>query len=54
MLPLTLFSHPLFAASTAVSMVSAFVFYGLFFVASLGFQDQRHWARCRRGWRSCP
>lgn len=49
MLPLTLFSNPLFAASTAVSMVSAFVFYGLFFVASLGFQDQRHWGPLQAG-----
>lgn len=49
MLPLTLFSAPLFAASTLVSLASAFVFYGLFFVASLGFQDLRHYAPLQAG-----
>lgn len=49
MLPLTLFASPLFTASTLASLVSAFVFYGLFFVVSLGFQDVRHDAPLQAG-----
>lgn len=41
MLPLSLFRHPLFAASAIVSLASAFVFYGLLFALSLYFQEAR-------------
>jgi DHA2 family methylenomycin A resistance protein-like MFS transporter len=41
MLPLSLFRHPLFAASAIVSLASAFVFYGLIFALSLYFQKTR-------------
>jgi DHA2 family methylenomycin A resistance protein-like MFS transporter len=41
MLPLSLFSSRLFTGSTAASMASAFVFYGLLFVLSLYYQQVR-------------
>jgi MFS transporter, DHA2 family, methylenomycin A resistance protein len=41
MLPLSLFSSRLFTGSTAASMASAFVFYGLLFVLSLHYQQVR-------------
>jgi MFS transporter, DHA2 family, methylenomycin A resistance protein len=41
MLPLSLFSGRLFTASTAASLASAFVFYGLLFVISLAYQQVR-------------
>jgi DHA2 family methylenomycin A resistance protein-like MFS transporter len=41
MLPLSLFNSRLFAGSTAASLASAFVFYGLLFVLSLSFQQVR-------------
>lgn len=41
MLPLSFFRNPLFSASTFVSMASAFVFYGLLFTFSIGYQKNR-------------
>jgi DHA2 family methylenomycin A resistance protein-like MFS transporter len=41
MLPLSLFNSRLFTGSTAASMASAFVFYGLLFVLSLYYQQVR-------------
>ena len=41
MLPLSLFRNGVFSGSTFVSMASAFVFYGLLFVASLYYQRVR-------------
>ncbi|MFC3656434.1 MFS transporter [Xanthomonas hyacinthi] len=41
MLPLSLFKDGTFTRSTCVSMASAFVFYGLFFVTSLYYQHAR-------------
>jgi MFS transporter, DHA2 family, methylenomycin A resistance protein len=41
MLPLSFFKSGIFVGSTCVSMVSAFVFYGLLFVASLYYQQTR-------------
>ena len=41
MLPLHFFRNRVFAASTIASTASAFVFYGLFFVTSLYYQQER-------------
>lgn len=41
MMPLELFTRPVFRAAVFVSMVSAFTFYGLMFGLSLYFQQQR-------------
>ncbi|TPG58329.1 MFS transporter [Ewingella americana] len=44
MLPLALFRLPLFSASVVVSLMSALVFYGLFFLLSMYFQQIRGWS----------
>ncbi|AJJ17869.1 MFS transporter [Yersinia intermedia] len=44
MLPLALFRLPLFSASVVVSFMSALVFYGLFFLLSMYFQQIRGWS----------
>lgn len=44
MLPLALFRLPLFSASVVVSLISALVFYGLFFLLSMYFQQIRGWS----------
>ena len=49
MLPLGLFRNPIFSASVFVSLVSAFVFYGLLFLLSLYFQEGRGWQSLRTG-----
>jgi DHA2 family methylenomycin A resistance protein-like MFS transporter len=49
MLPLALFRQPIFAGSTLVSALSALVFYGLFFVASLEFQQVRGYSPLHAG-----
>lgn len=49
MLPLTFFRSGIFAGSTFVSMVSAFVFYGLLFVISLYYQQVRGYSPMRAG-----
>lgn len=49
MLPLSLFNNGLFAGSTGVSMASAFVFYGLFFVTSLDWQQARGYSPLAAG-----
>lgn len=49
MLPLSLFRHGVFAGSTFVSMASAFVFYGLLFVASLYYQRVRGYSPLATG-----
>ncbi|WP_126501738.1 MFS transporter [Serratia quinivorans] len=49
MLPLTLFRCPLFSASALVSLVSALVFYGAFFLLSLYFQRVRGWTPLQSG-----
>jgi MFS transporter, DHA2 family, methylenomycin A resistance protein len=41
MLPLAFFRNRVFSSSVAVSMISAFTFYGLIFVLSLDLQEQR-------------
>lgn len=49
MLPLAFFRHGIFAGSTFVSMVSAFVFYGLLFVISLYYQQVRGYSPMQAG-----
>lgn len=49
MLPLTFFRSGIFAGSTFVSMVSAFVFYGLLFVISLYYQQVRGYSPMQAG-----
>jgi DHA2 family methylenomycin A resistance protein-like MFS transporter len=49
MLPLSFFGNSLFSASTFVSMVSAFVFYGLFFAFSLYYQRLRGYSPMEAG-----
>lgn len=54
MLPLTLFRSGIFTGSTAASMASAFVFYGLLFVVSLHFQQVRGYAALQTGMALLP
>jgi DHA2 family methylenomycin A resistance protein-like MFS transporter len=49
MLPLSFFRSPLFSASTAVSMASAFVFYGLLFTFSIGYQKHHGFSALETG-----
>ena len=49
MLPLSFFRSPLFSASTAVSMASAFVFYGLLFTFSIAYQQQHGFSALETG-----
>ncbi|MGN6648426.1 MFS transporter [Trinickia sp.] len=49
MLPLSLFRSGVFSGSTFVSMASAFVFYGLLFVASLYYQRVRGYSPLSTG-----
>jgi MFS transporter, DHA2 family, methylenomycin A resistance protein len=49
MLPLSFFRSPLFSASTAVSMASAFVFYGLLFAFSISYQTMRGFSALETG-----
>lgn len=49
MLPMGLFRNGVFAGSTLVSMASAFVFYGLLFVASLYYQRVRAYSPLATG-----
>jgi MFS transporter, DHA2 family, methylenomycin A resistance protein len=49
MLPLSFFRSPLFSASTAVSMASAFVFYGLLFTFSISYQTIRGFSALETG-----
>lgn len=49
MLPLALFRNPRFSASAVISLVSALVFYGAFFVLSLYFQTVRGWSPLQSG-----
>ena len=49
MLPLSLFRNGVFFGSTWVSMASAFVFYGLFFVISLDFQQAHAYSPLQTG-----
>ena len=49
MLPLKLFKQGVFFRSTVVSLVSAFVFYGLFFATSLDFQEARGYSPWQTG-----
>ena len=49
MLPLSFFDNGIFSGSTAVSMASAFVFYGLLFVFSLYYQQARGYSPLRAG-----
>jgi DHA2 family methylenomycin A resistance protein-like MFS transporter len=49
MLPLVFFRSGIFAGSTFVSMVSAFVFYGLLFVTSLYYQEIRGYSPLSAG-----
>lgn len=51
MLPLALFRSGIFSGSTFVSLASAFVFYGLLFVASLYYQRVRAYSPSRQAWR---
>ncbi|VVE86836.1 MFS transporter [Pandoraea bronchicola] len=54
MLPLPLFRSGVFAGSTAASMASAFVFYGLLFVVSLHFQQARGYSALQTGMALLP
>ena len=49
MLPLSFFRNDIFAGSTFVSMASAFVFYGLLFVFSLYYQQERGYSPLQAG-----
>jgi DHA2 family methylenomycin A resistance protein-like MFS transporter len=49
MLPPSLFRVPVFSASAFVSMVSAFIFYGLLFLLSLHFQESFGWPAWQTG-----
>ena len=49
MLPLAFFRNPMFSASTAVSMASAFVFYGLLFAFSISYQQQHGFSALETG-----
>jgi len=49
MLPPGLFRLPVFSASVFVSLVSALIFYGLLFLLSLYFQENRGWPPLRTG-----
>lgn len=44
MLPLHYFRNPVFIGATFLSLISALVFYGLFFLLSLYFQTNRGWS----------
>lgn len=48
-LPLRLFKNRVFSAAVFTSLVSALVFYGLFFLLSLYFQTVRHWPPLQTG-----
>lgn len=54
MLPLTLFRIPLFSACVVVSLMSGWVFYGLFFLLSLYFQQIRGWSPFESGMAFLP
>lgn len=49
MLPLKFFKSAVFSAAAFTSMISALVFYGLFFILSLYFQTIRSWAPLQTG-----
>lgn len=49
MLPPGLFRLPVFSASVFVSLVSALIFYGLLFLLSLYFQENRGWSARQTG-----
>ena len=49
MLPLRFFKSAVFSAAAFVSMISALVFYGLFFILSLYFQTIRSWPPLQTG-----
>ncbi|UII63941.1 MFS transporter [Xanthomonas translucens] len=49
MLPLRYFRNPVFSGATLLSLVSALVFYGLFFLLSLYFQKDRGWSALETG-----
>lgn len=49
MLPLSFFKSPLFSASVAISMASAFVFYGLLFTFSISYQTIRGFSALETG-----
>ena len=44
MLPLQYFRNPVFSGATLLSLASALVFYGLFFLLSVYFQTERGWS----------
>lgn len=44
MLPLQYFRNPVFSGATLLSLASALVFYGLFFLLSVYFQSERGWS----------
>jgi len=48
-LPLRFFKNKVFSAAVFTSLVSALVFYGLFFLLSLYFQTVRHWPSLQTG-----
>ncbi|CFB61889.1 MFS transporter [Pandoraea apista] len=54
MLPLPMFRSGVFTGSTAASMASAFVFYGLLFVVSLHFQQMRGYRPLETGMALLP
>ncbi len=49
MLPLRFFKNMVFSAAAFISLVSALVFYGLFFLLSLYFQTIRNWTPLQTG-----
>ncbi|WP_250637117.1 MFS transporter [Collimonas arenae] len=49
MLPLSFFRNGTFSGATLVSLASALTFYGLVFVLSLYFQQQKHYSPLRTG-----
>ncbi|QNH14480.1 MFS transporter [Xanthomonas sp. SI] len=49
MLPLRYFRNVAFSGATFLSLISALVFYGLFFLLSLYFQSDRNWSALETG-----
>jgi MFS transporter, DHA2 family, methylenomycin A resistance protein len=54
MLPLSLFSHPMFARTSLIGLLVNIAFYGLIFVLSLYFQQINHWSPLETGFAFVP
>ncbi len=54
MLPLSLFSQPMFARTSLIGLLVNIAFYGLIFVLSLYFQQVNHWSPLETGFAFVP